>query len=174
MYFSIGGNLMDKIKGQDELIRKDTAKHIREIRVALRHSSININTIVDDILWIFAIAIIMIAMCILFDGCAQAANTPTKPIIEGYSLNQWANSIHHAEGNDNYGILSVKCATTESCRRICKNTVRHIYKRWLRSKQNIPFLLFLGKRYCPLGASNDHFGRNRFWIKNVNYWLMKG
>lgn len=91
-----------------------------------------------------------------------------------YTLDQWANAIHKAEGNDNYGILSVSCVKGEGCRKICKNTVRNNYKRWKLSKQNIPFLQFLGKRYCPVGASNDHFRRNGFWIENVSYFLNHG
>lgn len=117
------------------------------------------------------ISIIIILMSIfLFQGCARA----TEASYAGYTLNQWANAVHHAEGNDNYGILSISCTKGEGCRRICKNTVRHNYKRWQRSQSHKPFLLFLQHRYCPVGASNDPTGLNRAWAYNVGYWLRKG
>lgn len=93
--------------------------------------------------------------------------------INGYSINQWVNAIRHAEGNDNYGILSIKCKKGAECREICSRTVRNNYKRWKRSGEVVTFLRFLGGRYCPAGGSNGEFGQV-YWIKNVKYWLEKG
>lgn len=112
--------------------------------------------------------LLIILFSLIIPSCAWAYN------IEGYSLNQWANAIHKAEGNDNYGILSVQCVKGQECRQVCKRTVLNNYKRWKKSKSSITYLQFLGKRYCPIGASNDTAGLNRFWIKNVGYYLQKG
>ena len=112
-------------------------------------------------------------LCI--SNCNQAyAKAPKSLLIEGYTIDQWVNAIRKAEGNDNYGILSVKCEKGQECRRICANTVRNNYKRWERSGKTIPYLQFLGNRYCPVGASNDPTGLNRHWVKNVSYFLKRG
>lgn len=104
---------------------------------------------------VIALIVILLGM---FEGCSMA-----------YTLDQWANAIHKAEGNDNYGILTKYKHTTY--RQACKNTVLHNYKRWLKSGESISFLRFLGNRYCPLGSNNDPTGLNRYWIKNVGYYL---
>lgn len=157
-----------------DYLRKDTAKQYRNIRKILRgnepevyHEPVNYWACTVVMYLVYAMLILL--SLVVFQGCAQADQT-----YEGYTLNQYANAIHHAEGNDNYGILSVRCTTKEECRRICKNTVRNNYKRWQRSKQDITFLSYLQRRYCPVGASNDPTRLNRYWVNNVNYWLMKG
>ena len=115
--------------------------------------------------WLWVVGVIFILlMGFLIVGCEMPA--------QAYTLDQWANAIHKAEGNDNYGILTKRYGT--NYRQICKNTVLNNYKRWERSGQDISFLQFLGNRYCPVGASNDPYGFNRFWIKNVGYYLTHG
>lgn len=110
---------------------------------------------------LYALIILIISwLCV---GCSNVGYTAT--------LDQWADAIHKAEGNDNYGILQHYKYTTY--RQACKNTVLNNYQRWQRSRENIPFLQFLGRRYCPTGASNDPTGLNRYWVKNVEYWLKK-
>ena len=123
---------------------------------------------VDDILWIITIGLFFFGACVSFQGCAHADT------IEGYSINQWVEAIHHAEGNDNYGILSVSCKKGSECKRVCANTVRNNYKRWRRTAQSIPFVLFLQRRYCPLKASNDPSGLNYNWLNNFQWFLKEG
>lgn len=127
----------------------------------------------EGLLGQFCIILILMGI-IMFRGCESPAMAYSTDIIEGYSLNQWANAIHKAEGNNNYGILSVSCTKGSECRRICKRTVWNNYKRWVRTGETGTYIHFLARRYCPIGASNDLLGRNKFWIKNVNYWLMRG
>lgn len=155
-------------------IRQHTAKQYRYIRKLL-HSDNSLPPDTDSfkwLRWVFYIAIILTIVYLLI-GCSMASEGRLDA-IEGHSINQWANAIHKAEGNDNYGILSVKCEKGGNCRQICKNTVLNNYKRWKRGKSHISFLRFLQRRYCAIGCFNDPAGLNKNWAKNVNYWLMKG
>lgn len=147
-----------------DILRRDTAKHYRNIHnIMLAHKHAGLNRIkAFNILYFYGL-LLLIALCLT--GCDS---TPAF----SYTLDQYANAIHKAEGNDNYGILKTYKHTTY--RQACKNTVYHNYKRWKKSKQNIAFVQFLGQRYCPIRASNDPTGLNRFWVKNVTYWLKKG
>jgi hypothetical protein len=90
-----------------------------------------------------------------------------------YSDSQIADAIYSAEGGAKtshpYGILAHYKHTTP--RQACINTIIHARKDW-NGKGD--FILFLQKRYCPIGASNDPTGLNKNWLKNVNYNLTKG
>ncbi len=122
---------------------------------------------------------LVFACILLLPGCAMANaqnSAAAEGLIDGYTLNEWANAVHKAEGNDNYGIVSIKCRKGEECRRICKNTVRNNYRRWKEAGQNIAFVRFLGNRFAPVGTStrpikNDPNNLNVNWIRNVKYWL---
>lgn len=158
----------------DVLIRNDTTKQYRNIRKILHahtpvledKKDIANSAIIRYLMYFFIVLILVF----IFSSCAVAGQSR----IEGYTLNQWANAIYKAEGNDNYGILSIKYSTTEECRRICKNTVKNNYYRWKRSEQDITFMQFLQRRYCPIGCFNDPTGLNSNWAVNVGYWLRKG
>lgn len=121
-------------------------------------------------LWISTI-LALSTMIVLFSGKQARA---AEPQYAGYTLNQWANAIHKAEGNDNYGILSVKCTKGGNCRQICKNTVKNNYRRWKRGKSHIPYVRFLQRRYCPIRCFNDPTGLNSNWERNMSYWLRRG
>lgn len=131
--------------------------------------------------------IALVALC-LIASCRLAYSADVvvtrHELVAGYTLNAWVNAIHRAEGNENYGILSVKCSKGEGCRRICANTVRNNWARYLKTTKAPrkavyasnkasfePFLNFLAGRYCPISASNDPHGLNRNWKRNVKYWL---
>jgi hypothetical protein len=90
-------------------------------------------------------------------------------------IEQLADAIYHSEGGLNakkpYGILSVQCDTESDCRRICKNTIRNNYKRWLESDTTKDYLVFLRDRYAPIGSSNDSEGLNNHWLSNVQWFL---
>lgn len=49
----------------------------------------------------------------------------------------------------------------------CAATVQKNYDRWVKAGSKGDFIVFLGNRYCPVGAKNDPNGLNRNWIKNV-------
>lgn len=113
-----------------------------------------------------AILITLIFIAIIF-GLTKLAHAET---IEGYKINTWAEAIHHAEGNDNYGILTHYEHT--SYKQACINTVRHKYKNWIRQGRRGNFIDYLGSQYCPVGCDNDN-GTNKYWIDNVKYWLYR-
>lgn len=97
-----------------------------------------------------------------FASCAHAA-----------TLDQWADAIGKAENSKShpYGIM-VKYHHT-SPRQACKNTVLHVYRKWLNFGHPGAFLPYLASVYAPLNASNDPTGLNRNWINNVTYFLTK-
>lgn len=87
----------------------------------------------------------------------------------GYTLNEWADAIRHAEGNSNYGILAHYKHT--SYRQACKNTVRHVFAEYQASDTKEPFIDYLANKYAPIGASNDPTGLNVNWKGNVLCYL---
>jgi hypothetical protein len=98
---------------------------------------------------------------------------------ENYSNNEYVNAIYKAEGGEKakkpYGILSVPCNTKAECRQICYNTVRNNKRRYKEygHKQYDTYLEFLASRYAPVNCENDN-GTNKYWIKNVKYFLKQG
>lgn len=116
------------------------------------------------IVFIMGVVIMFGIILLLFMGKAHAET------IEGYQINTWAEAIHHAEGNNNYGILAHYKQT--SYKQACINTVRHNYKRWIKAGKPDKYLDFLGARYCPVGCNNDN-GTNKYWVDNVGYWLWR-
>lgn len=153
--------------------RDRTAKAIKAVRDCLRQSDLIKKTAFSCHFTLLILILIIILTISLF-SCQLAHAEASSGLIEGYTLKQWVESIHKAEGNDNYGILSISCQSKEECRKICSNTVRNNYKRWKKSGKVITFMQFLGKRYCPVGASNDPAGLNGNWIANVRHFLIKG
>ena len=87
---------------------------------------------------------------------------------EQYSDEQIANAIYKAENSKShpYGILAHYKHTTP--RQACINSIRHAKRDW-NGKGD--FIVFLGARYCPVGAKNDPRGLNKNWVKNVKYFL---
>ena len=83
-----------------------------------------------------------------------------------------ATAIYYAEGgtktNHPYGILTHYKHTTP--RQACINTINHALRDW-NGKSD--FIVFLGSRYCPIGAKNDPLGLNKNWVFNVKFWLLK-
>lgn len=108
-------------------------------------------------------------VCIFIAGCNHAF---------AYTDEQIVKAIYLAEGGKNaqfpYGIRSVECSSEGECRKICANTVRNNRKRWQKQGSSVSFLQFMASRYCPINASNDRAGVNKFWLKNVTYFLRKG
>lgn len=89
---------------------------------------------------------------------------------QDYTNDQIADAIYLAEGGSKtshpYGILTHYKHTTP--RQACLNTIRHARRDWDGKGD---FIEFLGKRYCPVGAENDPRGLNKYWVKNVRYFL---
>ena len=89
-------------------------------------------------------------------------------------LDKWADAIHKAEGNDNYGIISIPCSDKE-CRRYCMNTIYNtlVKYRSTRCHKGEADLDCLARRYCPIGSNTDD-GTCQYWKGNVKYFLQSG
>ena len=89
-----------------------------------------------------------------------------------YTDAQIADAIYLAEGGPKalyaYGVL--KHYRHTSARQACLNTIAHARRDY---KDSGDFILFLSKRYAPIGAANDPRGLNKNWIKNVKFFLQK-
>ena len=88
-------------------------------------------------------------------------------------LDRWADAIRRAEGNPNYGILSIPCNSEAQCRQYCKNTVYNTLVKYRdqRCKEGESDIDCLARRYAPIGAENDPTGLNKNWKKNVLAFL---
>lgn len=117
-----------------------------------------------------AITIIMVILFCLLLSVSEANASPADPSDE-----EIVNAIYWAEGgpktNHPYGVLSVKCDSSEECRRICRNTVRNNRKRFSNQTLFTDYLEFLSSRYAPIGAGNDPTNLNKNWLKNVRWFI---
>jgi len=84
-------------------------------------------------------------------------------------------AVYNAEGGPDatflYGIRSVHYSSPEEARRICERSVINSIKRWNKSGRPCDFVEFMSRRYCPVHAPNDPHGVNRYWVKNVRFYL---
>ena len=80
-----------------------------------------------------------------------------------------ASAIYRIEGAERaikpFGILSVPCDGYAECRRVCENTIRNNYKRYLNYgyKTHDTFTEFLASKYAPVSAHP----LNANWHKNL-------
>jgi hypothetical protein len=86
-------------------------------------------------------------------------------------------AIRYAENGGKgkeYGILHPRVKPTyRSQAGWCAATVQKNYDRWVKAGRKGEFIVFLGNRYCPVGAENDPNGLNKNWIKNVRFYVDK-
>ena len=67
-----------------------------------------------------------------------------------------------------YGILHKRVGPTyRSQAGWCASTVQKNYDLWVNGGRKGEYLVFLAKRYCPIGADNDPNGLNQHWLGNV-------
>lgn len=82
-------------------------------------------------------------------------------------------AIRYAENGGKgkeYGILHPRVKPTyRSQAGWCAATVQKNYDRWVKAGRKGEFIVFLGNRYCPVGAENDPNGLNKNWTKNVRF-----
>ena len=126
-----------------------------------------------DPLWIILtiiIVIFIIAIAINVWGAEiDWSNFSNEEIIQ---------AIFKAEGGYKatylYGIRSIDTkGNKEYARQICLNSVRNGRARWIKAGRPLDLIVYISLRYCPIGANNDN-GTNKFWVKNIKYFLMKG
>lgn len=86
-------------------------------------------------------------------------------------------AIRYAENGKKgkeYGILHPRVKPTyRSQAGWCAATVQKNYDRWKKGGCKGDFLVFLGSKYCPVGAENDPKGLNRHWMRNVRFHINK-
>ena len=115
----------------------------------------------------FLFVAVMVLIMILF--CENLAKAET------INIDRLANAIYKAEGGSKtkhpYGILAHYKHTTP--RQACINTINSAMKRFNKQNKQKDFILFLSKTYCPVGASNDPKGLNKYWVKNVKHYYNK-
>ena len=104
-----------------------------------------------------------VVVCLMMSGTAWA-----EP-----DYNRLADAIYKAEGGKNtrhaYGILAKYKHTTP--RQACINTIRHKYSDWVKQGSKGDFIAYLGSKYAPINSDTDN-GTNKFWVKNVRYFLL--
>lgn len=158
----------------NQLMRNDTAKHYKSIHTLFvkgRSEPENIDKQPYDIDKVFnawmVIGSIILAILLMITCCQAPAHAE---MISGYDVQTWATAIRHAEGNPNYGILAHYKHT--SYRQACINTIRHTARKWALNGRKVPFLVFLGRIYAPINSNTDN-GTNKYWIRNVSYWIKR-
>lgn len=111
-----------------------------------------------------------VALGFILSMLPLSASEPQQRLTDE-QVNKIAFAIYCAEGKEKakkpYGILSVRVSSKEEAERICKNTIRNNYQRWLKAGRKEHYLAFLARRYAPINANNDPKGLNRNWLKNV-------
>jgi hypothetical protein len=105
----------------------------------------------------------------------MAVSAMAEPINTNY-LNKVVKAIYQVEGGAKtkypYGIKSINThGDVAKAKRICENTVRNNYARWIKAGREGSFLDFLADRYCPPSA--DPQG-NVNWKKNIHKLVDKG
>lgn len=138
-----------------------SARRIKDIKEAVRWGLIGL---------MMGLGLIFLALNMV--SCAYGSQVTGDTIIEGYTLNQWADAIYKAEGGSNtehpYGILAKYKTTTP--RRACMNTVNNKYKQWVKLGKKGKYIDYLAMRYAPIGSNTD-VGTNKYWKKNVVFFL---
>ena len=69
-----------------------------------------------------------------------------------------------------FGVLYKNANTFRQQAGQCAATVQKNWDRWTNGTKDVPFLVFLRNRYCPIGAENDPQGLNNNWLKNVTFF----
>ena len=86
-------------------------------------------------------------------------------------------AIRYAENGSKgreYGILHKRVKPTyRSQAGWCAASVQKNWDRWVAAGSKGEFIVFLGNRYCPVGADNDPKGLNKHWIRNVSHYSSK-
>ena len=112
----------------------------------------------------YGIALVVIIASWLVMPSAQAEISPAQ-------VSRIADAIYLAEGGARakYGIKSVSCTSLSDCRRVCENTIKNNYRRWLKAGAKGDFLEFLANRYAPV----EVHPLNKNWLPNVRFFLAK-
>lgn len=88
-------------------------------------------------------------------------------------VEKFADAIRRAEGNSNYGVLSIPCKTEAKCRQICINSIKNNLKRYEKSDKSLDFISFMAKRWAPVGVKNDPRNLNANWPRLVSFFYAR-
>jgi len=100
---------------------------------------------------------------------ADAVKVNIRPELRT-ELSRYVAAIRYAENGKTYqyGIIHKRCPKGyRNQAGWCAATVQKNYDRWIKAGSKGEFVVFLGKRYCPVGVDNDPDKLNRHWIGNV-------
>ena len=85
-------------------------------------------------------------------------------------------SIRYVENDKRYyfGIIHKRCPKGYRPQAgWCAATVQKNWDRWQKAGSKGEFVVFLSKRYCPVGADNDPNGLNKNWLPNLRKRLKR-
>jgi len=106
----------------------------------------------------------------------DAINVNIKPSLRS-KLAPIVAAIRYSENGKagkEFGILHKRCPKTfRGQAGWCAATVAKNHARWLKAGKQGEFVVFLGRRYCPVGADNDPNSLNQHWIGNVRHYTGK-
>ena len=115
--------------------------------------------------------LLIIKCSIVLFMCSSLVQAQTR------DFNAIVDAIYLAEGGAKatylYGIRSIKYQDANEARQICFNSVKNNYIRWTQAGKPEDFIVFMSRRYCPVGAANDPKNLNRNWARNVKHFLTK-
>lgn len=118
-----------------------------------------------------------VAACLRHVGNAVVIGTiwlaaQAREAIAESEVTRYVSAIYRADGGDKarvpYGIMSVKVRDKDHARRLCEQTVRNNFRRWVEAGKPGSFVKFLALRYCP--PSDDPKGHVN-WVRNVSFFL---
>ena len=93
------------------------------------------------------------------------------PVKQAPNPERLADAIYIAEGGKKaktpFGICSQPVKGYAHARRVCLASIRKNVARWEAAGKPGDFVSFMGRRWAPVGASNDPRGLNRQWPDNV-------
>lgn len=92
-----------------------------------------------------------------------------EPNTEDFAILLAIRKAENGRAGREFGILHPRAVDTNLDTQAgwCAATIIKNRERWKQAGKKEPFIQFLGKRYCPVGAENDPSGLNKHWIKNV-------
>ena len=99
--------------------------------------------------------------------CEDFSRFTNDEIVE--AIGKAENSVKYP-----YGIKSINTnGNKEYARKICLNSVKNGRARWEKAGKPDDLIIFIGRRYCPIGAPDDPRNLNSNWVRNVKRILSK-
>jgi len=99
----------------------------------------------------------------------SAKRNGIEPNTEDFAILLAIRKAENGKAGREFGVLHPRAIDTDLDTQAgwCAATIMKNRERWKQAGKKEPFIQFLGKRYCPVGAENDPSGLNKHWIRNV-------